>query len=456
MREKLMKSFSKNTSSLACRAHRYLRYEIRDIVKIANQIELAGKKITWENIGDPIAKGHRPPQWLIEALTRQLQNPKVFGYGPSEGLMESREYLCKMTNARFQTSLQPEHIIFFNGLGDAISTFYRSIGADVRILLPSPVYPAHYALEGFHANDQPIQYPLMAENQWQPDFEFIRNALKKNPKIAGILLVNPDNPTGKVHSEDTLRKFVDIAREFKIFLMLDEIYADIQTDSARSSNATSYLKDVGAIIMRGISKLVPWPGGRCGWLEFHLGTHQGLNKIRETMIAHKQMEVGSSTLPQALIPIIFQPEHLEELKLKWSSFLKKRINTVMFHLSGIPGLTVHKPEGAFYLCAVFDSQLVGLNQTLPMETQFYHLIEDHLKNAPLDKRFTLQLLASTGICTIPLSSFYSSLSGFRMTLLEKSDLRFSRTCTELSQTIQRFLDRDSRKRTDGLKKLKAS
>lgn len=434
-----MKSILENKSILTCNGAKYLRYDIREIVSIACQLELAGKSITWENIGDPIAKGHKPPLWLVQELTNLISNPKCFAYGPSEGLLESRRFLCNQTNTLFQTALKPEHIVFFNGLGDAISTFYRSISPDTRILLPAPVYPAHYALEAFHANEPPLQYPLIADKNWTPDFDFIEDSLKNNPKIAGILLVNPDNPTGKVHCGKTLSRLASIARKFDVFLIVDEIYAGIQTDPSKRIHAAPYLNGAGAIIMHGISKLVPWPGGRCGWLEFHMGKHQGLDKIREIMIAHKRLEVGSSTLPQALIPVIFQPDQFQSLVIQWTTLLNKRIGAAMDHFKNIPGLKIHKPEGAFYLCLTFDKQIIENHGHLPMDANLYKVIKPHLKGAPMDRQFTLQLLASTGICTVPLSSFYSHVPGFRLTLLENDDEQFDRICKELSQTIQKFL-----------------
>ena len=110
-----MKSILENVSILTCNGAKYLRYDIREIVSIACQLELAGKSITWENIGDPIAKGHKPPLWLVQELTNLISNPKCFAYGPSEGLLESRRFLCNQTNTLFQTALKPEHIVFFNG-----------------------------------------------------------------------------------------------------------------------------------------------------------------------------------------------------------------------------------------------------------------------------------------------------------------------------------------------------
>ncbi len=424
----------------------FLRYEIREIVEVANELKEKGKEITWENIGDPVARGHRPPDWIRDILVECLQDPESFAYGPSQGLLESREFLSSQTNQNYGTSLKAEDIVFFNGVGDAIATLYRSLDPQARILLPSPVYPTHFALEAFHSHDNPIQYELNPKTGWSPDLAQIRKSLELNPQIVGLLLVNPDNPTGSVHSREVLEEFVSLAREFHVFLIVDEIYAGIQIDSEHDTKIAGLLDDVPAILLQGISKLLPWPGGRCGWMEFHHHGNSNLLKLLDTVNAHKRLEVGSTTLPQKILPQVLGDSRLQIIQSDWTHFLKKRIHTVENSFGDIQGLELKTPKGAFYATPYFDKEQVDDKFFVPMEARYHQVIQPYGKGASEDKKFVLQCMAGPGICVVPLSSFHTQVQGFRMTLLERDDREFDRICAELRRTLLSYLNAGLKKK----------
>src|SRR5690606_29808367 len=123
--------------------------------------------------------------------------------------------------------LLPENILFFNGLGDAISKVYTWLNPIARVLGPNPAYPTHSSIEGAHGRSEHLTYELNPDNGWLPDMEDIRNKVRYNPNIAALLLINPDNPTGVVYPKRVLEEFVVIAKEFDLFLIADEIYANL-------------------------------------------------------------------------------------------------------------------------------------------------------------------------------------------------------------------------------------
>src|SRR6187399_709955 len=194
-----------------------LSYEIREIAKKANQLASLGLPITWENIGDPIQKHHKMPAWIKEIIGRLVAIDDTYSYCPSKGILKTREFLAARTNALGGAQINADDICFFNGLGDAISKVYQYILPTSRVIGPSPAYSTHSSAEGAHANHNPLTYLLDPRNKWYPDLDDLYQKVKYNPSIIGILIINPDNPTGMVYPREVLNRIVEIAREFDLF-----------------------------------------------------------------------------------------------------------------------------------------------------------------------------------------------------------------------------------------------
>ena len=198
-----------------------LNYEIRGIVKKARQVEALGYEITWENIGDPIQKHNIVPVWMKEIVSDLVSQDSTYGYADSKGVLETRKFLAGLNNQKGGSQITAEDILFFNGLGGAIAKVYQFLTPTARIIGPSPAYSTHSSAEAAHANTAPITYTLDPDNQWLPDMEDLYNKVKYNPSIVGILIINPDNPTGMVYPKEVLEGFVKIAKEFKLLLIAD-------------------------------------------------------------------------------------------------------------------------------------------------------------------------------------------------------------------------------------------
>ena len=192
-----------------------LVYEIREIVEIAKKFESKGLSIIWENIGDPIAKGEKISAWIKEYVSEAVQHDAVYAYSPTKGLQSTREYIAKERNLEGGIQITPDDILFFNGLGDAISKIYKNLHQNVRIIGPNPAYPTHSSAETAHADRPHITYSLDPRNGWKPDLDEMRMKIHDHPEIGGILIVNPDNPTGYVYTEDVLREIVSLARKHR-------------------------------------------------------------------------------------------------------------------------------------------------------------------------------------------------------------------------------------------------
>src|SRR5690606_34359692 len=157
---------------------------------------------------------------------------------------------------------------------------------------PSPAYPTHSSVEGAHGRSRHLTYNLDPRNNWLPDMEDIRKKVRYNPNIAALLIINPDNLTGMEYQKAVVEEFVSISEEYDLFLIADEIYANLAYEPAEFVSLASLTKKVPAIIMRGLSKEVPWPGSRCGWLEFYnVDQDPAFKRYSESLEEAKMIEV---------------------------------------------------------------------------------------------------------------------------------------------------------------------
>ncbi|VAW16818.1 Alanine transaminase [hydrothermal vent metagenome] len=418
-----------------------LTYEIREIVEVGEKLESLGVKMLWENIGDPVAKGQEVPEWIKEIIKKTVsEEEKSFGYSPTKGLLATREFIANQRKEE-GVSITAEDILFFNGLGDAISIIYTYLNRGARVIGPNPAYPTHSSAEGAHAGLHHITYNLNPHRNWLPDLEDLRNKVKYNPSIAGILIINPDNPTGMVYPERVLREIVAIAKEFDLFLISDEVYANIVYGAEKMVPLYKVIGDVPAIVMRGLSKEIPWPGARCGWVEFYNKDKDPMfARYTKTLVDAKQLEVCSTTLPQNVLPKIFSDKRYKPYLKNRAEYYRKRADVAYSVLGKVSGIVAPRPDGAFYMSIVFENGVLKENQTLPIENEEAEKYMNGLtEGLSLDKRFAYYLMASTGICVVPLSGFNSNLYGFRITLLEPDDEKFRKTIETMAVKIKEYI-----------------
>ncbi|MFZ9186978.1 MAG: pyridoxal phosphate-dependent aminotransferase [Algoriphagus sp.] len=420
-----------------------LNYEIRGIVKKARQIEALGYSMTWENIGDPIQKSNRVPDWMKGIIADLLQEDKTYGYADSKGVLDTRKFLATVNNEKGGAQLTAEDILFFNGLGDAIAKLYQFLIPTARIIGPSPAYSTHSSAEAAHANSAPITYRLDPGNQWLPDMEDLYLKVKYNPSIVGILIINPDNPTGMVYPKEVLENFVKLAKEFNLLLIADEIYQNITYNGIKAVALAEVIGNHPAISLKGISKEFPWPGARCGWMEFYnREASQEFSKLCQTLENAKMIEVCSTILPQLAIPRILSHPEFPAYREQANAQIGERSDWMREILGKIEGIKFNPTQGAFYNTVVFDEQMLTSRQSLPIEDErLQKLVDSWLDepDMPLDKRFVYYLLASERICVVPISSFCSDLRGFRVTLLEENEAVFKDTFSRLGAAITRYL-----------------
>lgn len=418
-----------------------LSYEIREIVAVANRFQELGTSICWENIGDPIQKGTELPEWMRKIIAELAMDSKSYGYSHTSGVIETRKYLAQKTNQKGGVQISPNDILFCNGLGDAISKVYAYLDTGARVIGPSPAYSTHSSAEGSHASQPPLTYTLDPNNSWYPDMSDLRNKVKYNPNVVGILIINPDNPTGMVYPRETLEEIVELAREFDLFILADEIYTNITYNKVKATQLCEVIGNVCGISMQGISKEFPWPGARCGWMEFYNHKRDPqFAALTEAILKAKMMEVCSTTLPQLSIPRIMEhPEYLSHRE-KLNQDIEARGEIVYKYLHDIPGIIINRTYGAFYNTIIFKPGVIDQTKSLKISNpQIRELVESIVPNTAPDKRFVYYVLGQKGICVVPISGFCSELLGFRVTLLETDPEKTDWIYRNLRESILEFI-----------------
>ncbi|MDO8948865.1 MAG: pyridoxal phosphate-dependent aminotransferase [Desulfocapsaceae bacterium] len=420
-----------------------LTYEIRNIVNVGMKLQKLGLTTNWENIGDPIAKGEQIPLWMKEIVAEAVMDNITYGYCPTKGVLSTREFIAAETNKRGGAQIDPEDIIFFNGLGDAIAKVFGFLRSTARVLVPTPSYTTHSSAEAAHAGDKPLTYILDPNHHWYPDLDDLEKSVKYNPAVAGILIINPDNPTGAVYPREILEAIVEIAHRYDLFIICDEVYHHIVYNGTSTPSLSDVIGDVPAIAMRGISKEMPWPGSRCGWIEVYNGDKDPMfAKYIQSILNAKMVEVCSTTLPQVVYPkVVTHPAYqgyLEERIRRYEKFS----NIAYESLKDVKGVLVNRPNGAFYMSVCFEEGILNHRQTLPIENNEIRKLVESLVAVPgasVDKRFVYYLLGATGVCVVPLTSFATELQGFRITLLERDEEKFIQIFQTIASSITQYL-----------------
>ena len=417
--------------------HSLLRYPIREVVEIGKKFEqLADFNMIWENIGDPVASGEVIPEWMKAILREHISDTTTYGYTDSRGDLGARKYVLENFSSDKVCTLND--ILFFNGLGEAINKILNNLPKEARVLVPSPTYPSHATAEAMHAGCHFISYSLDPENNWEPNIEEIENHVHYNEQIVAILVINPNNPTGSVYQRETLEKIVGIAKKYNCFLIFDEIYHHMTFPGIENTLLYEIIGDVPGISMKGISKDIPWPGSRCGWIEvYNAEKDEGFNDYIHVILLAKMLEVCSTALPQKILPALYRHEEYPAMLEARIKKYKSRADEAEAFFHNRPHIRFNKPKGVFYLVIeLLDlpySTLESKNKKIRMELD---LLEQEPMSA--DFRFAYELMGSAGVCVVPLTGFGSHLTGFRMTLLQESDAIFTETLKRIGQAIDDY------------------
>jgi alanine-synthesizing transaminase len=322
-----------------------VRYAIRDLASVANEITAQGHKVVPLNIGDPNVFDFRTPPHLIEAVHRAMLDNKN-GYAPSPGIKPALDAIRGEAARKGITSVQD--VFVTNGVSetvDACLTALLNPGDD--LLTPCPDYPLYSALLtklGIQLNT----YYLNEEDGWQPELDDIRK--KITPRTRGIVLINPNNPTGSVCTRAMLEQIAELARQHNLLIFADEIYDklildDGQTKDDEHISMAAVAPDVPVVTFGGLSKNYLVPGWRIGWgiVSGEAATvknyNEGIQRLLRARLCANHPE------QYAIRAALDGPQdHLIEVRKK----LRSRRDLTVQWCNCTPRVSCVSPRGAFY------------------------------------------------------------------------------------------------------------
>ena len=349
-----------------------VEYAIRDIVSAAREIEKQGKKVDYLNIGDPVQFGFQPPDNVKQALIDSVKNGNNF-YTQSEGLPELLDEIAKKENAK-GLSIDSENVLVTNGVSEGLDMVISSIVEDGdEVLLPGPYYPPYASYVRLHGG-KPIEFAVNLHDD-QPDIDDIRS--KITAKTVAICLISPNNPTGLIFDENSLKQIVDIANEHNLYIICDEIYDKIVFDQ-KFTGIGEVAGDSPVIILNGFSKVHLMSGWRIGYIAFNDSPQ--LDMIRENLPKLARVRISTNLPVQhaALESLRGPQDYISE----FVSELKNHRDYVIKRLNSMNNISCSNPNGAFYA---------------------FPKIENNAYNS--DKDFVLELLKQKGVLTVHGSGF---------------------------------------------------
>ncbi|WP_033349076.1 pyridoxal phosphate-dependent aminotransferase [Leucobacter salsicius] len=338
---------------------RGVRYDVRGPILVeAEKLEREGHEILKLNIGNPAPFGFEAPPEIVEALRGAL--PDAQGYSDSRGILPAREAVARYYANVGVAGVTPEDVIVGNGVSELISLVLQALVSDGdEVLVPAPDYPlwtAQVTLSGARA----VHYPCDELNGWMPDLDAIERLI--TPATKGIVLINPNNPTGAVYSAELVRGFAELAERHGLVLMADEIYEKILYDGAVHEHAALHARDTLCLTFSGLSKAQRVAGYRAGWLAIS-GDKARARDFLEGLTLLTNMRMCSNVPAQhAITAALDDPE--------WSGIgalcapggrLREQRDAAHRLLTSIPGVTCELPGGAMYLFPRLDPEVYRID-----------------------------------------------------------------------------------------------
>ena len=372
-------------------------YDIRGpVLQEAKRLEEEGHSITKLNIGNPAPFGLCAPDEIIQDVMRNLVNCQ--GYSDSKGVYYARKAVMQYCQEKGFPDVDVDDIFIGNGVSELIVMSMQALlNNEDEMLIPAPDYPLWTAAVSLSGGN-PVHYLCDEENDWQPDIADIES--KITDKTRGLVIINPNNPTGAVYSKQTLLSMIEIARKHNLVVFADEIYDKIIYDEAEHIALASLADDLLMISFNGLSKAYRVAGFRAGWMVIS-GAKDHARDFIEGMELLASMRLCSNVPGQHAIQTSLGGYQSIKDLVKPGGRLYEQMDYSWKMLNQLEGVSCVRPKGALYLFAKLDPEI--------------YRIED-------DEKFILQLLQQEKVLLVQGTAFnWPKTDHFRLVFLSRRE-----------------------------------
>ncbi len=372
-------------------------YDIRGpVLHEAKRLEEEGHSITKLNIGNPAPFGLCAPDEIIQDVMRNLVNCQ--GYSDSKGVYYARKAVMQYCQEKNFPAVDVDDIFIGNGVSELIVMSVQALlNNDDEMLVPAPDYPLWTAAVSLSGGN-PVHYLCDEENDWQPNMADIESKITE--KTRGIVIINPNNPTGAVYTKQTLLSLLDIARRHNLVVFADEIYDKITYDDAEHIALASLADDLLMISFNGLSKAYRVAGFRAGWMVLS-GAKDHARDFIEGMELLASMRLCSNVPGQHAIQTSLGGYQSIKDLVAPGGRLYEQMDYSWKMLNQLEGVSCVRPKGALYLFAKLDPDV--------------YKIED-------DEKFVLQLLQQEKILLVQGTAFnWPNTDHFRLVFLSRRE-----------------------------------
>ena len=372
-------------------------YDVRGpIVEVAKQMEDEGQKIIKLNIGNLAPFGFDAPEEIQQDMIRNLPNSS--GYSDSKGIFSARKAVMHYTQQQGVSGVTLDDIYLGNGASELITMATNALLDDGdELLVPSPDYPLWTAAVSL-SGGKPVHYVCNEDNGWMPDLADIR--AKITPRTKGLVVINPNNPTGALYSDELLKGLVQIARDHHLMLLADEVYDKVLYDGVKHTAIASLSTDVLTITFNSLSKSYRACGYRAGWMVIS-GDKTVARDYIEGVNMLANMKLGSNVPGQYAIQTALGGYQSINDLVKEGGRLRRQRDLAYELITAIPGVTCNKPQAALYMFPKLDPVMYPIAD---------------------DRQFFMEVLKATRVMLVQGSGFnYPDNQHFRIVFLPHED-----------------------------------
>jgi alanine-synthesizing transaminase len=409
-----MRSFAKSSKL------DHVCYDIRGpVLDEARRMEEDGEAILKLNIGNPAPFGFSAPDTILQAITANLDH--AHGYTDSKGIMAARQAIVAYHQGKGIVGLRPDDVYIGNGVSELIElTMKGLLNNGDEILIPAPDYPLWTAAVNL-AGGTAVHYRCDELSAWTPDLSEMERCL--SPRTKGIVLINPNNPTGAVYPREILEKIIALAVTHGLILFADEIYDNILYDGTQHVSVAALTDEVPCLTFNGLSKSHRIAGYRAGWVVVSgnkaaaRGYIEGLNML-------SSMRLCSNVPAQYAIAAALNNFHsIKELTAPGGRLYRQR-EYAWRRLNEIPGLSCVKPQGALYLFPRITTGRFGVKDDQQfvfdlLRREKVLLVQGTGFNWPTPDHFRIVFLPKLAILEDAFARIERFLAGYRQIPAEK-------------------------------------